>query len=198
VFRRTSSEISASQAKEAARILAALDGLCAVATPIRLDDVEAADNLQPCRWQEGGRLRIRAPKRSVGHAPPESPAHRLPAAFFLVGRPVGWRMRTCLRKLSPVSRSRRECCSGHPSVSGVRERLKGRWGPTIFLAEEPKNRDPHRRCAVAPGRDPLTRSITPARRHRPSNLGDDVHAELHDPAPPRCRAGGDAASCRLP
>ena len=85
---------------------------------------------------------MRAPKRSVGHAPPESPAHRLPAAFFLVGRHVGWRMRTCLRKLSPVSRSRRECCSGHLSVSGVRERLKGRWGPTIFLAEEPKNRAP--------------------------------------------------------
>ena len=66
------------------------------------------------------------------------PVRRLLAAFSFVGRPDGRRMRTCLPKLSSVSRSGRVGCSVRLRVPGVMERLKGRRGPTIFLAEEPK------------------------------------------------------------
>jgi len=66
------------------------------------------------------------------------PVRRLIAAYSLVGRPDSNRVRASLRMLSPASRGRGIGCSGHSSVPGVMDRLKGRWGPTIFLAEEPK------------------------------------------------------------
>ena len=61
-----------------------------------------------------------------------------PAACSFARCPDCRRMRTGLRKFSPVSRCRRAGCSGHLSVSDVMDRLKGRWGPTICLAKKPE------------------------------------------------------------
>jgi hypothetical protein len=66
------------------------------------------------------------------------PVRRLIAAFMSVGRPDSSRVRASLRMLSHASRGWGIGCSGHISVPGVMDRLKGRRGPTIFLAEEPK------------------------------------------------------------
>ncbi len=72
------------------------------------------------------------------HVALESPARRLPAAFFFAGHPDGRHPRNCLCKTSSGSCRRGIGCSGRFSVPGVMDRLKGRRGPTIFLAEEPK------------------------------------------------------------
>ena len=48
------------------------------------------------------------------------------------------RARNCLCKPFPASCVRGVGCSVYFSVPGVMDRLKGRRGPTIFLAEEPK------------------------------------------------------------
>jgi len=86
------------------------------------------------------------------------PVRRLLATFILTGRPGGRRVRALSLKaavrgdnlvearshpvrraiLPPVSRGRRIGCSVRFSVPGVMDRLKGRQGPTIFLAKKPK------------------------------------------------------------
>ena len=65
----------------------------------------------------------------------EDPVRRLLAAFTLPGGPDGPHV---ARGGPPVSRRRGVYCSGFMRVPGVMDRLKGRRGPTIFLAEEPK------------------------------------------------------------
>ena len=67
-----------------------------------------------------------------------NPMRRLLAAFILAGRPDGRRVRKRLCKSSLGSRRRGIVCSVRFSVPGVMDRLKGRRGPTIFLAEGPK------------------------------------------------------------
>ena len=68
----------------------------------------------------------------------KDPVRRLLAAFILAGRPDGRRERDCPCRPFPISCGTGIGCSGHCSVPGVMDRLKGRRGPTIFLAEEPK------------------------------------------------------------
>ena len=85
---------------------------------------------RPC-----GRCAPPATRRRVPPCSAGSPARRLPAAFTLPGGPDGPRV---ARDGPPVSRRRGVDCSGPVRVPGVMDRLKGRRGPTIFLAEEPK------------------------------------------------------------
>ena len=88
---------------------------------------------RPCGRCAPPAARRRVPPCSTGR-----PVRRLPAAFILSGALTVGVRRDCHAGRSPISRRRGVGCSGHCSVPGVMDRLKGRRGPTIFLAEEPK------------------------------------------------------------